>query len=207
MLFNYCPHRDIPRNSSWSEHRDCSPFLVDLHSNRWTRVSRLGGTLCLVFYLLFLLYAWRNTSGFLFLDFANLMIHEAGHLFFAWAGHTFMLVGDTLGELIVPALCAAFFWFHHHTYGLAISVFWLSENFLYIGAYMADARTSAIPLVNGDESDWTLFFGQWGILPHDQQIGHFTRALGWLGRLAAISWLAYRLYRDSHPNPVFAHSS
>jgi len=60
----------------------------------------------------------------------------------------------------------------------------------------------ALPLsrsVNGDESDWTLLFGQWGILPHDRQIGHCTRALGWLGMLFAISWLAYRLYRDSQP--------
>jgi len=64
---------------------------------------------------------------------------------------------------------------------------------------MADARTAALPLVNSDESDWTILFGQWGILAHDQRIGHFMRTLGWLGMLAAISWLAYRLYRDSQP--------
>lgn len=167
--------------------------------DRWTRVSRLGGVLCLAFYLLFLLYTWRNNSGFLFLDFVNLMIHESGHLFFCWAGHTSMILGGTVGELIVPALCATFFWVHRPTYGLVFCLFWFFENFLYIGTYMADARTSALPLVNGDESDWTLLFGQWGIVPHDRQIGHFTRTLGWLGMLAVLAWLGYRLYRDSQP--------
>ena len=167
--------------------------------DHWARVSRIGGGLCLACYFLFFLYAWRDTSGFLFLDFVNLMIHEAGHLFFAWGGNTIMLLGGTLGELLVPLLCAAFFWFHRQTYGLAFCVFWFFENFLYIGTYMADARTSALPLVNGDESDWTLLFGQWGILTHDQQIGHFMRGLGWIGMFAAVGWLAYRLYRDSQP--------
>src|SRR5215471_2276588 len=167
--------------------------------DRWTRVSRMGGGFSLAVYLLFFRYAWRDRSGFLFLDFVNLMIHEAGHLFFAWGGHTIMLLGGTFGELLVPVLCAAFFWFYRQTYGLAFCAFWFFENFLYIGTYMADARTSALPLINSDESDWTLLFGQWGILQHDQQIGHFMRTLGWLGMFAAVSWLVYRLYCDSRP--------
>jgi hypothetical protein len=167
--------------------------------DHWTRVSRLGGGLWLALYLLFLLYAYRNDSGFLFLDFANLAIHEAGHLFFSWGGHTLMILGGTLGELIVPFLCAGFFLFHRQTYGLAFSLFWFSENFLYVGTYMADARTAALPLINSDESDWTILFGQWNVLLYDQKIGHFTCQLGWLGMFAVVSWLAYRLYRDSKP--------
>jgi hypothetical protein len=57
---------------------------------------------------------------------------------------------------------------------------------------MADARTSAIPFVNSDESDWTLLFAQWEILPHDRQIGHCTRALGSIA--------------TPNPNPIRAHS-
>ena len=58
-------------------------------SDHWTRISRLGGGLCLALYLLFLLYAYRDTSGFLFLDYANLPIHEAGHLFYMKKGQKF----------------------------------------------------------------------------------------------------------------------
>ena len=165
----------------------------------WKRVSRTGAGLCLFLYLLFFVYAFLNTSGFLFLDFANLMIHEAGHVFFGWGGNTLMLLGGTLGELLVPALCAAAFFVTRQPYGYAFSVFWFFDNFLYIGTYMADARTSALPLVNSDESDWTLLFGQWRILQHDQTIGHFMRHAGWLGMFSAVAWLVYRAYRSSQP--------
>jgi hypothetical protein len=169
--------------------------------DNWTPVSRLGGSICLSLYLFFLLYAWRDNSGFLFLDWANLTIHEAGHYFFSWGGNTIMLLGGTLGELLVPLFCAVFFFFQRQTYGLVFSLFWFFENFLYIGTYMADARTLNLPLVNSDESDWTLLFGQWGVLDADQKIGHFTRQVGWLGMLCVVGWLGYRLIRDSRPQP------
>jgi hypothetical protein len=164
--------------------------------DHWTPVSRLGGGVVLALYLLFLLYAWRDDSGFLFLDYANLIIHEAGHPFFSYFGHTLMILGGTLGELIVPLLCASFFFFHRQTYGLAFSIFWFFENFLYIGTYMSDARTLILPIVNSDESDWTILFDQWGVLLYDQKIGHLTRQLGWLGMLAVVFWLAFRILRD-----------
>jgi hypothetical protein len=165
----------------------------------WTRVSRIGGGIVLALYLLFLLYAWRDDSGFLFLDYANLVIHEAGHPFFSFFGHTMMLLGGTLGELIVPLLCATFFFVKRQTYGCAFSLFWFFENFLYIGTYMADARTLILPLVNSDESDWTLLFGQWGVLMYDQKIGHFMRQIGWTGMFGVVVWIAYRVFRDSQP--------
>jgi hypothetical protein len=49
----------------------------------WSRVSRVGGAIILALYALFLIYAACDTSGFLFPDNVNLMIHEAGHLFFS----------------------------------------------------------------------------------------------------------------------------
>jgi hypothetical protein len=167
--------------------------------DHWTRVSRPGAAIVLTLYFLFLLYAARDQSGFLFLDYANLIIHEAGHYFFSWGPHMLMILGGTLGELIVPFLCAIFFFYHRQTYGLAFSLFWFFENFLYIGTYMADARTLSLPLVNSDESDWTILFSHWRILEYDQKIGHLTRQLGWLGMLSILAWLSYRLYQDSQP--------
>jgi hypothetical protein len=165
----------------------------------WKPISRLGGISWLVAYALFLIYAWSNSTGFLFPDFVNLMIHEAGHLFFSWGGHTTMLLGGTLGELIVPLTCAVGFLYRREIYGFVFSIFWFFENFLYIGTYIADARTSALPLVNSDESDWTLLFGQWNILPYDQRIGGFFRLVGWIGMLAVVGWLTYQTYRSEQP--------
>lgn len=169
-----------------------SPFMEDLPD--WKPVSKPGGIAWIVFYVLFLLYAALDRTGFLIIDYVNLMIHEGGHFFFSWFGHPITILGGTLGELIVPLLCAAYFWWKRETTAVAFCGFWFFENFLYIGTYMADARASALPLVGSDESDWTILFGQWGLLAKDQQIGSSTRALGWLGMLAAIAWLAYSVW-------------
>jgi len=60
-----------------------------------------------------------SRSGFLILDYANLIIHEGGHFFFSWFGDTIRILGGTLGELLVPLLCAAYFFFQRETTGFA----------------------------------------------------------------------------------------
>ena len=165
----------------------------------WDRISRYAGIAWVLAYALFLIYAFRDASGFLFPDYANLMIHEAGHMFFGWGGYTLMLLGGTLGELLVPLLCGAYFFVRGQTLGFVFSSFWYFENFLYIGSYMKDARSNTLPLLNADTGDWTLLFGQWGLLDYDLKIGQFVRTVGLLGMLATIAWLAYRMYGDAQP--------
>jgi hypothetical protein len=175
-------------------------FLEDQLGN-WKPVSRLAGIAWLCFYALFLLYAFFDRSGFLILDYVNLLIHEGGHFFFSWFSNTIMILGGTLGELLVPLLCAIYFFWQRETAGFAFSIFWFFENFPYIGAYMADARTASLPLVGSEESDWTILFTQWGLLAQDQKIGATMRTLGYLGMLAIIAWLAFRLHRSAAANP------
>jgi len=167
-------------------------FLEDKFGD-WKPVSRLAGIGWLCLYALFLLYAFAHGPGFLFPDNVNLIIHEGGHFFFSWFGNTTMILGGTLGELLVPLLCAIYFFWQREAIGFAFSSFWFSENFPYIGTYMADARTSALPLVGSEDSDWTILFTQWGLLAQDQKIGATMRTLGYLGMLATIAWLALRL--------------
>jgi hypothetical protein len=163
----------------------------------WKPVSSGAGVAWLCSYGLFLIYAFTNRSGFLFLDYANLIIHEGGHFFFNWFGHTIMILGGTLAELLVPLLCAIYFFWQRETTGFTFSTFWFFENFPYIGTYMADARTGVLPLVGSEESDWTILFGQWGLLLQDQEIGKTFRILGWLGMIATVAWLTFRLRQDA----------
>jgi hypothetical protein len=174
--------------------------LLEEKIGEWKPVSRVTGIAWLCFYALFLLYAFADRSGFLILDYANLIIHEGGHFFFSWFGDTVRILGGTLGELLVPLLCAIYFFWQRETTGFTFSIFWFFENFPYIGAYMADARTSALPLVGSEDSDWTILFTQWGLLAQDQTIGATMRILGYLGMLATMAWLGYRLRQDSASN-------
>ncbi len=175
-------------------------FLEDKFGE-WKPVSRSMGIAWLCFYALFLIYAFADRSGFLFLDYINLIIHEGGHLFFTWFGYTIMILGGTLAELFVPLLCAFYFFWQREATGFAFCGFWFFENFPYIGAYMADARAQALPLVGSGEHDWEILFGQWGLLAQDQKIGGIMRILGWLGMLATMAWLAYRMRHDAAPKP------
>lgn len=175
-------------------------FLED-QLGEWKPVSRIAGIAWLCFYALFLLYAYLDHSGFLILDYVNLIIHEGGHFFFSWFGETMHILGGTLGELIVPLLCAAYFFWKRETTAVAFSCFWFFENFPYIGTYMADARSDSLPLVGSDVSDWAILFGQWGLLLQDQKIGRIMHILGWLGMIATVAWLTYRMYQDSAPKP------
>jgi hypothetical protein len=191
---------NTPANSNRHCSSDCYSVPVHWHTislDEWKPVSRPIAIIAIVFYLLFLLYAALDKSNFLFLDFANLMIHEAGHPLFSPFGDTFMILGGTLAELLAPLACAAYFFFRRESTGVAFCAFWLFENFLYIGTYMADARALALPLVGSGDHDWQILFTQWNLLLHDQQIGHATRMLGWTGMLASVAWFAYVSLRRS----------
>ena len=99
-----------------------------------------------------------------------------------------MFLGGTLGELLVPLLIGFYFFWRRETSGLAFCAFWFFENFLYIGRYMADARTLSLPLVGSGDHDWEILFSQWNLLLYDQRIGGFTRQLGWLGMIVTVVW-------------------
>jgi hypothetical protein len=158
----------------------------------WKEMSRPEVAGWVTAYVLFLTYALAERSGFLFLDYANLMIHEAGHPLFGPFGYTSMILGGTLLELLVPLGCAGYFFAKREVAGFAFCAFWFFENFLYIGVYMADARAEELPLVGSGDHDWAILFGRWGLLLRDRSIGEVTRWIGWVGMLSVVIWLGLR---------------
>lgn len=164
-----------------------------------SRAEAIGWSLA---FAAFMLYARANTSGFLFIDNANLMIHEMGHTMFSWVGYYTMILGGTLLQVIAPLACTLFFIRKGQTTAVACTAFWLSENLLYVATYMADARRSALPLVGGDESDWTILFTHWGVLQNDLTIAGWTRGIGWIGMMSAVGWLIYMHMTSESAQPV-----
>jgi hypothetical protein len=170
--------------------------FLENYFGEWKPVTRAAAGGWLIFYILFLFYAAFDRSGFLFLDYVNLIIHEGGHFFFSWFGYTITILGGTLGELLVPLLCGVYFFSQREVAAVAFCSFWFFENFPYIGTYMADARALALPLVGSGDHDWEILFGQWGLLTHDRQIGGVMRTIGWIGMLATVAWFGWRAWRD-----------
>ncbi len=161
----------------------------------WKPVSRPALAAWLVFYVAFLAYAFSAHGGFLFIDVANLIVHEGGHNLFGWFGPTLCLWGGTLLQWLVPFLLAVYFFTRRETAGFVFCLFFFFENWLYTATYMADARAVALPLVTtGDPEfarhDFNAIFSSLGVLAYDTKIAAVVRALGWCGMIAIVVWLA-----------------
>ena len=167
----------------------------------WQPVSHWALGAWLIFYVLFLGYAFRSHGGFLFIDLVNLIVHEGGHLLFGWLGPTPGLWGGTLLQWLVPLLLAAYFFMQRQTSAFAFCAFFFFENWLYTATYMADARAMALPLVTtGDsdyvEHDWNTIFSSLGVLQYDTTIAAVIRVLGWCGMVGVVVWLVWRSLRE-----------
>lgn len=161
----------------------------------WKPVSRPARVAWLIFYVGFLFYAFSAHGGFLFIDMANLVVHEGGHNLFRWFGPTLCLWGGTILQWMVPFLLAVYFFTQRETAGFVFSLFFFFENWLYTATYMADARAMELTLVTtGDpefaKHDFNAIFSSLGVLDYDTTIAGIVRFLGWCGMLAILIWFA-----------------
>src|SRR5215467_3745883 len=89
----------------------------------WRPISRPAIVAWLVFYIVFLGYAFSAHGGFLLIDSANLVVHEGGHNLFGWFGPALGLWGGTLLQWLVPFLLAAHFFCQRQVAGFVFSLF------------------------------------------------------------------------------------
>ncbi len=116
-----------------------------------------------------------------FIDGVNLLFHEAGHPIFGLFGNDFLMVmGGTLGQLIMPLVIVVYFSLTGQRYSSAVAGLWFSENFFPISVYAKDAVAMELPLVgNGDRiHDWNYMLSELHMLNQDQQIGNLAHAAG-----------------------------
>ncbi len=182
-------------------------YLQSILDEPWKPASRPAVVAWTIFYVLFMAYAFNAHGGFLFIDSANLVVHEGGHNLFGWFGPTLGLWGGTLLQWLVPLLLAASFFSQRQITGFAFCLFFFFENWLYTATYMADARAQELPLVTtGDpdfvEHDFHAIFSNLGVLNYDTKIAAVVRLLGWCGMIAVTIWLARRAWQTESNQPV-----
>ena len=156
--------------------------LLEDKLGEWKPVSRLTGIAWLCFYALFLLYAFADRSGFLIVNYVNMIIHEGGHFFFSWFGNTIMILGGTIGELLVPLLCAIYFFCQREPPASHSAPTGCSKIFPTSGTYMADARSAALPLVGSEESDWTFSLASGDSSPRTKKSAQSCAPWAWHAR-------------------------
>ena len=131
-----------------------------------------------------------------FLDRVDLVIHEAGHLFFRWFGMFPQVLGGTLGQLVVPAAFMVYFHLRREMVSSAVTAFWTGQNLLNISVYVKDARAMALPLVSvggGEDTvhDWHYLLDRLGLLRWDHILGNAVHALGIAVIIASVVWGLY----------------
>jgi hypothetical protein len=121
-----------------------------------------------------------SPSTYRFLDYVNLVFHEAGHVLFAPFGEFLGILGGSILQVLIPALVVGHFVWQGHRYSAAIALFWVGQSLFNVSVYVKDARARVLPLLGDDISahDWHNILGRLGLLRWDHAIGNAIYLLG-----------------------------
>ena len=141
-----------------------------------------------------------------FIHMIDLVFHEAGHPIFGLFGRFLGALGGSLNQVLIPAICTGYFFWHGRLAAAAVMLFWVGENVVDVGIYAADGRDMKLPLLaEGLTHDWNWILSELSLRNQAEPIGRAIFALGVLTLLAALILLALDLLRQasvlSSPSP------
>ena len=140
-----------------------------------------------------------------FLHLINLPFHEAGHIIFSPFGHFLTVLGGSLMQVLVPAICAAALLFQtRDRFGAAVCVWWLGENLLDLAPYIDDARSLQLVLLGGPAAeveghDWEAILEPLQWLHLDHTLAHAAHFIGAAVMIGALVWAAVAVVRRPLP--------
>ena len=133
-------------------------------------------------YVIWLAFAYE----YHFIDGANLLFHEAGHLFLGFFGETIHFLGGTIGQLFFPVACAVHFLKDEKIFEACLMGIWLAESLMNTARYLGDAVAQLLPLVGGHIHDWTWLLSRWGLLEHCDSIARGLHVVAVVIALASL---------------------
>lgn len=127
------------------------------------------------------------------LDFVNLVFHEAGHVVFGFFGEIVGVLGGSLMQVLIPAIVTGYFLLHGQRWSGMVTLFWVGQSLFNVSVYVRDARAQALPLLGGEGTihDWNWLLGRLHALHWDQALGGGIYVLGLVALAASIVGGAY----------------
>lgn len=127
-----------------------------------------------------------------------ILFHEAGHVIFMPFGETLRVAGGTLGQLLIPLVCAVALFRRDDNFGAAIALAWMAMSLIDASVYAYDAADPVLPLIGGGTGedsfhDFIFLFDRFGQLGHARGWARAMKALGVIVMLAALGWAALLL--------------
>jgi len=136
-----------------------------------------------------------NYTGESFLHLINLPFHEAGHLIFSPFGRFMMILGGSLGQVLMPLICLGTFLIKtRDPFGASVALWWTAESLMDVAPYINDARDLELMLLGGvtgketDGHDWNNLLTMTGLLNWDHRVAHLTYNIGILLMLVSFAW-------------------
>lgn len=134
----------------------------------------------------------------------NLVFHEAGHVVFRPFGWFIMILGGTLGQLLMPIIVmVAFLWNKRNTFGASVGLWWLGQSFKDCAPYIDDAQDQQLVLLGGrtgadapGNHDWNNILNEFNMLERHREFASLADNVGAALMIAALIWGAMLLYRQ-----------
>ena len=145
--------------------------------------TRFGGRLAIWIFLLIWgfslmrMYYRIGEMGASFIHRPLLIFHEAGHVIFMPFGHTVMVLGGTLGQLIMPAIMAgALLIKNRDPFGASAGLWLFGVSLLDVAPYVYDALQPQLMLLSGTTGeegghDWIYLLNTMGLLHRAHAVG------------------------------------
>lgn len=145
-----------------------------------------------------------NAIGESFMHRVNLVFHEAGHVIFMPFGHFMMVLGGTLGQLLMPVIVGVTLLIRtRDAFGASVALWWFAQSMMDCAPYINDARDLKLMLLGGGTGadrpgthDWENILLDLNLIQHERRIAAGVDKLGELLMLLAFAWGALVLWRQ-----------
>jgi len=144
----------------------------------------------------------RMTETPTLLHLTVILFHEAGHVVFMPFGEALRIAGGTLGQLLMPLVCAVALHRRDDNFGAAICLAWMGMSLIDASVYAYDAADPVLPLIGGGTGndsfhDFIFLFDRYGQLGHARGWAMAMKALGSAVVYASLAWAAVLLFLQS----------
>ena len=144
----------------------------------------------------------RMTDTPVVLHLTVILFHEAGHVIFSPFGEALRVAGGTLGQLLMPLICAVALHRRGDNFGAAVCLAWMALSGIDASVYAYDAADPVLPLIGGGTGadsfhDFIFLFERYGQLHHARGWAMAIKALGVIGVYASLAWAGALLYLQS----------
>ena len=125
-------------------------------------------------------YLATYTDWHLALDDADLIFHEAGHVFAYPFGEFIYVCGGSFFQVAFPSFFSFYFYVTGQKVSGSLCLLWVGASLLNVSLYAGDAIVRVLPLLGGDNSfhDWNYILTSLHALQNTYKVAHTLYGLG-----------------------------